>query len=56
MSVPPRTTDNEPAGWEVAGEQPARRGRAPKPDRMGSALVSLVVIALVVGLLLLFVL
>lgn len=56
MSVPPRTTKDEPGGWEVAGEQSAPRPRKAKSDSVGSALVALIVIALVVALLLLFVL
>ena len=38
--------------WEVQGERTPRRGRHAKPDRLGPALVAIVLVALVVAVLL----
>jgi hypothetical protein len=53
MSVPPRPTEHDPGGWEVARERPAERAPQTKPDKRGIALVAIVLAGLVVALLLL---
>jgi len=53
MSIPPHPTEHEESGWEVKGERTPRHGRPAKPDRLGPALVGLVLVALVVAVLLL---
>jgi hypothetical protein len=49
MSVPPRTT----SGWEVEGEPPPPAHRHAKSDRLGLALVAIVLVALIAAVLLL---
>ena len=49
MSVPPRST----GGWEAEGEQSPPPHRAPRSDRLGIALVAIVLVALAVAVLLL---
>ena len=52
MSTPPRPVKPEQTEWEVQGERAPRRGRPAKPDRLGPALVVIVLVALIVALLL----
>jgi hypothetical protein len=52
MSVPPRT-ENDEAGWEVSGERPHRPGRRENPDKLGLAIVALVLVAVFVAVLIL---
>jgi hypothetical protein len=48
MSVPPRT-ERDQSGWEVAGDQPVKGRRHERPDRLGLAMVAIVLIAVVVA-------
>jgi hypothetical protein len=53
MSNPPHPTEHEQRGWEVKGERTPPHNRQPKPDRLGPALVGIVLVALIVAVLLL---
>ena len=53
MSTPPRPAEHEQSSWEVQGERAPRHGRQARPDRLGPALVGIVLVALIVALLIL---
>ena len=53
MSVPPRPTEHPRADWEVTGERRTQSARRPRSDKLGLALVAIVLVAVLVAVLLL---